>query len=168
MLFFNLFTDNNILLFTYMFIYNTSLITLFWVLFTSVLTHFKTLQSFNNFSFNSFYLFTITILLFSMAGVPPFIGFFSKLFILTLLLNNSFVILYSVFFIVLFFGLYFYMQNIRYLHSTNSSETPNQYFLTTEKNNPFFYYFTVVTLTTIILGLTYIDYLLLIFSWLLY
>ena len=90
MLFFNLTCDSNILMFTYMFLYNTSLILLFWTLFTTILTKFKTLHSFNSFHFNSFHLLVLTILLFSMAGVPPFIGFFSKLFILTLLVNNSF------------------------------------------------------------------------------
>ena len=162
----NLYTDSNILLFSYMFIYNTSLITLFWVLFTSVLTKFKTLQSFNGYSFNSFHLTSITILLFSMAGVPPFIGFFSKLFILTLLTNNSFFLLYSLFFVTLFIGLYFYVQNIRFLHSTNPSELDYPTFGSIERLNPVFYYFTVNILLVIILGTVYVDDMVLIFTWL--
>jgi len=168
MLYFNLFSDSNILLFTYMFIYNTSLITLFWVLFSTVLTQFKTLQSFNSFSFNSFFLISITILLFSMAGVPPFIGFFSKLFILTLLTNNSFFLLYSIFFIVLFIGLYFYVQNIRFLHSTNQNQLSYQYFNGIERSSPVFYYSTLSVLTCIILGVVYVDDILLIFTWIMY
>ena len=165
MLHLNLFSDSNIMLFTYMFIYNTSLITLFWVLFSTVLSQFKTLQSFNSFSFNSFFLITITILLFSMAGVPPFVGFFSKLFILTLLTNNSFFILYSVFFVVLFIGLYFYVQNIRFLHSTNHNSLSYQYMLSTERTTPMFYYVTIYVLTLVILGTVYVDDLLLLFTW---
>lgn len=165
MSFVNLFSDSNTLLFTYMFIYNTSLITLFWLLFNTILTQFKTLQSFNNFSFNSFFLFTITILLFSMAGVPPFIGFFSKLFILTLLTNNAFFVLYATFFVVLFIGLYFYIQNIRFLHSTNHSQISHSYFINNERATPLFYYFTTVVLTFIIFGVVYVDDLLLIFTW---
>jgi NADH-ubiquinone oxidoreductase chain 2 len=165
MLHLNLFSDSNVMLFTYMFIYNTSLITLFWVLFSTVLSQFKTLQSFNSFSFNSFFLITITILLFSMAGVPPFVGFFSKLFILTLLTNNSFFILYSVFFVVLFIGLYFYVQNIRFLHSTNHNNLSYQYMSSNERTTPLFYYFTIYVLTLIILGAVYVDDLLLLFTW---
>lgn len=156
------------MLFTYMFIYNTSLITLFWVLFSTVLTQFKTLQSFSSFSFNSFFLLAITILLFSMAGVPPFIGFFSKLFILTLLTNNSFFVLYAVFFVVLFIGLYFYIQNIRFLHSTNHDSLAYQYVLACERSTPTFYYFTITVLTIVILGTVYVDDLLLVFTWIFY
>ena len=113
MVYINLFNDANVLLFTYMIIYNISLIILFWTLFNSTLTAFKTLQSFQGFSFNSFYLTTTTLIVFSMAGVPPFIGFFSKLFILTLLVNNAFVLLYLLFFVLLFIGLFFYIQNMK-------------------------------------------------------
>lgn len=154
------------MLFAYMLIYNTSLITLFWVLFSTVLTQFKTLHSFNSFSFNSFFLLTITILLFSMAGVPPFVGFFSKLFILTLLTNNSFFILYSVFFVVLFIGLYFYVQNIRFLHSTNHNSLAYQYMVVGERVTPTFYYFTIYILTLLILGTVYVDDILLVVTWL--
>lgn len=133
-------------------------------MFNTVLTQFKTLHSFNNFSFDSFLLLSITILLFSMAGVPPFIGFFSKLFILTLLTNNSFFVLYAVFFVVLFIGLYFYVQNIRFLHSTNYSTSARPYFITSERVTPLTYYFTVVALTLITLGVTYVDDILLIFT----
>jgi len=99
-----------------------------------------------------------------MAGVPPFVGFFSKLFILTLLTNNSFFILYSVFFVVLFIGLYFYVQNIRFLHSTNHNNLSYQYMSSNERTTPLFYYFTIYVLTLIILGAVYVDDLLLLFT----
>lgn len=166
MLFYNHFNDSNVLLFTYMFIYNTSLVTLFWTLFSVVTTKFKTLHSFSGFSFNAFYLTLITILLFSMAGVPPFIGFFSKLFILTLITNNSFLLLYTIFFVVLFVGLYFYIQNIRFLHSTNSGELDYTY-LNNERIIPLFYYSSLLVLTLIIFGAIYIEDILLLFTWIL-
>jgi NADH:ubiquinone oxidoreductase subunit 2 (subunit N) len=147
-----------------MFIYNTSLVTLFWVLFSTVLTQFRTLHSFSNFSFSSFSLTSITILLFSMAGVPPFVGFFSKLFVLTLLTNNSFFLLYALFFVVLFLGLYFYVQNIRFLHSTNPGDTPSHYISGTERLLPVFYYAALTVLVTIVLGTVYVDDLLLFFT----
>lgn len=155
------------MLFTYMFIYNTSLITLFWTLFSVVTTKFKTLHAFSGFSFNAFYLTLTTILLFSMAGVPPFIGFFSKLFILTLITNNSFTLLYTIFFVVLFIGLYFYIQNIRFLHSTNSGELNYTYLSSNERVIPTFYYSTILVLTLIIFGAIYIEDILLLFTWIL-
>ena len=129
-----------------------------------ITTKFKTLHSFSGFSFNAFYLTLTTILLFSMAGVPPFIGFFSKLFILTLITNNSFVLLYAIFFVVLFIGLYFYIQNIRFLHSTNSGELDYTYLANNERIVPTFYYSSVLVLTIVIFGAIYIEDILLLFT----
>jgi len=100
-----------------------------------------------------------------MAGVPPFIGFFSKLFILTLLVNNAFVLLYLLFFVLLFIGLFFYIQNIRFLHSTNSLSITPIHINAVEKNTLIYYYFTIIFLTLLLLGLLYIDDLLLIVIW---
>ena len=86
-------------------------------------SNFKTIYSFSEFKFNFFLISTITITLFSMAGVPPFLGFFTKLLILLILLNSNFFLLYIFFFALLFFGLYFYLQNIRFLHNTNTGKT---------------------------------------------
>jgi len=157
--------ESNVYLFTYMFIYNISLITLFWTIFNVISTQFKTLQSFNGFSFNSFYLMLITILLFSMAGVPPFIGFFSKLFIITLLVNNAFFYLYSFLFVVMFIGLYFYIQNIRFLHSTNYSSL-NYSFWSNERQSLLYYYFSMLIIFLLSFGLIYIDDFILFFLWL--
>lgn len=167
MLYINLFNDTNVLLFTYMLVYNLSLLVLFWTLFNSILTNFKTLQSFQGFSFNSFYLTVTTLIIFSMAGVPPFIGFFSKLFILTLLVNNSFTLLYALFFITLFVGLFFYVQNIRFLHSTNTSESNFPSVETYERVLPTYYYTAITFTLVLVLGLIYVDDLLLVLVWVL-
>jgi NADH:ubiquinone oxidoreductase subunit 2 (subunit N) len=106
-----------------MFIYNLSLIGLFWTIFNVTTQNYKTLYSLTEFSFNSFILFIITILFFSMAGVPPFIGFFSKLFIILLLLNNYFFLLFFILIPLLFLGLYFYIQNILFPHSNTKLST---------------------------------------------
>ena len=128
-------------------------------------SNFKTLHSFTGFSLNPFYLFTVTVLLFSMAGVPPFIGFFSKLFLIVLLTNSNFFLLYSIFFITLFLGLYFYVQNIRFLHTTNHSTVSYIYTPSfNERSNITYYYISITILLFIILGFSYIDDLLLIFT----
>ena len=166
MVFFNSITDVNILIFSYMLIYNLTLVTLFWALTSVISTQFKTLHSFNGFSFSGFYLLLLTVLLFSMAGVPPFLGFFSKLFILTLLTNNFFFVLYAVFFIILFVGLYFYIQNIRFLHSTNQSSV-SYAFLSNDRHVPNFYYFAITITVLLAGGGYYVDDILLYVSWLL-
>ena len=166
MLIFNNVVDTNTYLFTYMLLYNLSLTILFWTIFSVISTQFKTLQTFSGFSFNSFPTFLITVLLFSMAGVPPFIGFFSKLFIITLLINNYFFLLYSLFFISLLMGLYFYVQNIRFLYSTNL-KTLNYPFVENERHILMYYYYSITMLVTFLLGMFYIDDFLLLVTWLL-
>lgn len=164
MLCFNSYTDTNTLLFTYMFIYNLTVIAVLWLLFTTTLTNFKTLQSFSSFTSHPFLLTNLTILLFSLAGVPPFVGFLSKIFILTLVLKNSFTLLYTVFLVVLFLGLYFYVQNIRYLHTTNPQilNTPQVY--SAERALPVFFY-TITTVTvSVVFSLFLIDDILLLFA----
>jgi len=165
MLFVNSVLETNSLMFAYMFLYNSSLMVLFWTIFNLVTTKLKTLHGLNGISFNPYYIFLLTVLLLSMAGVPPFIGFFSKLFLLTLLTNNSFFVLYAQFFVILFIGLYFYVQNIRFIHSTNKGTT-NQPYLNNERSVLFFYYVSLTVLSFIMGGIFYIDDFLLMFSWL--
>lgn len=104
----------------FLFTYNISVILLFWSVKQITLSNFKTIHAFSVLKANPFVLFTVTIILFSLAGVPPFIGFFTKILILVNLINSAFFILYIFFFIILFAGLYFYLQNIRYLHVTTN------------------------------------------------
>ena len=149
----------------YFYIYNITLVVMFWLILTVVSKQFLTLQSFNNFSFNSYYLFTLTILLFSMAGVPPFLGFFSKLLVFVNNVNNDFFLLYSLLFIILFVGLYFYIQNIRFLHSTNYA-TMNYTYLGNERVLLVFTYFTIWVISFLILGSIAINDIDLFFQWL--
>lgn len=165
MLTFNAVFDANTYLFTYMFIYNLSLTVLFWTLLSVIVTEIKNMYSLANFSYNSYFVFILTVLLLSMAGVPPFIGFFSKLFIITLLMSSAFFLLYSLLFIVLFIGLYFYIQNIRFLHTTNplTLNTPQ---VSQERVVPVYYYTSLYLALLLVLGLWYIDDFLLVFVWL--
>ena len=98
-----------------------------------------------------------------MAGVPPFIGFFSKIFVMVLVLNNFYFLFYFIFFLLLFLGLYFYMQNIRFLHSTNYTSYTTPY-LTNERSAVLTYYLVIYLLYLIIFGVVYIDDFILIFS----
>ena len=65
------------------------------------------------------------ISLFSMAGIPPFVGFFSKLLIFVILSNSYMFTLFPAFFTLLFSGLYFYLQNLRLVLTNDTSKTPS-------------------------------------------
>ena len=165
MLFSNFFFEGNSFLFTYMFLYNTTLVIFFWSILLNITTKLKTLYSFSQYSFDSASLFFITICLFSMAGVPPFVGFFSKLFILNIILNTNLLTLYFFLFILLLVGLYFYMQNLRFLHTSNKNSNDKPY-LINERTPLSYYYFSITFIFFIIFGVVYIDDFLLFFNWL--
>jgi len=124
---------------------------------------FKTLYSFNVFSFESSYLLFLTIFLFSLAGVPPFIGFFSKVYLLNMLVEQSFFLLYSIFIVLLIFGLYFYMQNLRFLHSTNYQNNFKPFLINERRSFTLFYYLLFLSFF-LINGVFFIEDLLLYFS----
>jgi len=151
---------------TYLSVYNFTLAFLFWIILSVLSLKLKTLQAFNNFSFSSYNVLLITIILFSMSGVPPFAGFFTKLLIFILSIANSFFLFYTLFFVIVFVGLYFYIQNIRFLHSTNYQTTQVPYVLN-ERLILSFYYFSITLLITLISGFIVFDELSLVFLWIL-
>ena len=165
MLFSNLFYDGNAFLFAYMFLYNTTLVIVFWSILMNITTKSKTLHSFSQYSFDSPSLFFITVCLFSMAGVPPFVGFFSKLFILNILVNTQLFTLYFFLLVLLLVGLYFYMQNLRFLHTSNKGHSDKPYLLN-ERAPLSYYYFSITFSFFIVFGVVYVDDFLLFFSWL--
>jgi len=167
MLALNIYFDTSVYVYTYMFIYNTTLILFFWTLFAFTLTELKSLQSLSNMGLNAFITTLLTVLLLSMAGIPPFIGFFSKLFVITLLLHSQFLLFYPLLFTVFLLGIYFYIQNIRFLHSTNIGVVNSQ-FLFNERRVLLFYYVSITGLVLILFGFIWVDDIVLFFSWLLY
>jgi NADH:ubiquinone oxidoreductase subunit 2 (subunit N) len=130
----------------------------------SIISNIKTLNSFSNYSFDSFFIISLSVSIFSLAGVPPFLGFFSKLFILNILSNSNFFILYFLLFIILFLGLYFYIQNLRFLHSTNYGYSSSSYVINERKSLNIYYYLILIILL-LTFGFFFIDDLLLIFIW---
>lgn len=149
-----------------MFLYNLTMVGIFWVTKSTFLKNLKTLYSLNSFSFDSFYLFFLTVFLFSLAGVPPFIGFFSKIFLLNIIVEYGFYLLYYLLFIILLLGLYFYMQNLRFLHSTNYHDNLKPY-VVNERIILSLYYYLVIQSFFLINGVFLVDEVLPIFSWIL-
>lgn len=156
-----------VLLWSYMLIYNVSLVLMFSTLFQFVNIDYKTLNSFSMLGTNNFYNKVLVLAIFSMAGVPPFWGFFSKIFIFILLCGSAFYVLFPSFFLLLFVGLYFYIQNIRFLNSTNGSDFQPITELNT-RNVPLYYYSTIVLTFLLIFGFMFTEDLLIIFSWILF
>lgn len=109
------------IVYTYMFVYNSALVILFLLLFQILQFEVKVTTVFSKFNLNPFLLASLAVIVFSMAGVPPMLGFFTKILILLAILNNSFGVFFSFFCILLLVSLYFYMQNIRFLYA-NSEE----------------------------------------------
>ena len=129
----------------------------------SVLTlKLKTLYAFNNFSFSSYNVFLITVILFSVSGVPPFAGFFTKLLVFILNIANSFFLFYTLFFVIVFLSLYFYIQNIRFLHSTNY-QTNQVPYVGNERLILVFFYLSILLLVILISGFILFDEISLIF-----
>lgn len=100
-------------IFLYLFIYNSSLY-IFFIILNYFIFEIKTMNLFNK--LNNIYNFKIVMIciLLSIAGIPPFFGFFIKLTLLYYIVNNSFLWC-LLFVIVLLISLYFYLQNIRFL-----------------------------------------------------
>lgn len=153
-------------MFTYLSVYNFTLAFLFWVMLSVLTLKLKTLYAFNNFSFSSYNILLITVILFSVSGVPPFAGFFTKLLVFILNIANSFFLFYTLFFVIVFLSLYFYIQNIRFLHSTNY-QTNQVPYVGNERLILVFFYLSIPLLIILISGFILFDEISLIFLWIL-
>jgi NADH:ubiquinone oxidoreductase subunit 2 (subunit N) len=76
-------------------------------------------------------------------------GFFNKLYLLNLIAQNKFFLFNTLFLIILIFGLYFYMQNLRFLHSTRLS-TSTKPFIKNERFSIFLIYYLIFIIRYII------------------
>lgn len=150
-----------------MFIYNISLYIVFSTIFQFINSELKTLQSFSILGLVNFFNKVLVIVFFSMAGVPPFWGFFSKIFIFTLLCNSNFYLLFPFFFLLLFIGLYFYIQNIRFLNGTSGSDFQPIIDLNV-RNVPIYFYSTYSILFFIIFGFMFTEDLFITFMWIVF
>lgn len=150
-----------------MWIYNLSLYIIFFTLYQFKNSEIKTLYSFINLGSLHYFTKTIIISLFSMAGVPPFWGFFSKLFIFTLVCTSYLFSLYPFFFLIIFIGLYFYIQNIRFLNATVGANFQPIIELNL-RSVPVYYYISLTISFFLIFGFSFTEDLLLMVSWTLF
>jgi len=148
-----------VFLYIYMFIYFTALVA-FFALLISNFSNFSTFYEFKLVYSFAFKFIILTVFL-SMAGVPPLGGFFTKLALLTLILNSYSIYLFIFFTALLLFALYFYLQNVRFLILPYNSS--NSLVLSTQIKNPYL----LVLILFLLLATFFIfnDYIV-IFSWL--
>ena len=158
------FLQTMLLLLTYMVIYNLTSFILFTTVLQAVGTNVKTLFSFSNFGSTHILTKIISLAILSLAGVPPLVGFFSKIFVFVLISNSHLSILFPAFFVLLFIGLYFYIQNLRFLNSTNAPVSTTPIELSPRVNLSYFSLALPISFF-IIFGFVYVDDLLILSLW---
>ena len=103
------------LLFINIIIYIFLLSQLFSILFLFNLKYFKSLSELKGLkTYNFIYMLVILIIL-SLAGMPPLLGFVGKFLLVILLFFRHNYFLFLLFIFLNFFAIYFYIQNIRFL-----------------------------------------------------
>ncbi len=163
--YFSILMQTNVKILIYIVIYNYSLIVLFNILYSKILTNQKTLNSFSFYKYDSFSLFSLTLVLLSLAGVPPFTGFFTKIFILLLLVNSNFFLFFFFFTIFTLASLYFYLSNIRYLYSSKNNTIAHPNLYSSEIVSTNFFNITLILVFFLVFGLFFLDDIILFLFW---
>jgi len=88
---------------------------LFSIFFSINVKYIKTLNELNITSSNNFFIISLVLVLLSLAGMPPLLGFLGKFLIIIFLLYKNFFFFFFVFVLVNVFMIYFYIQNVRFL-----------------------------------------------------
>lgn len=144
------------LVLSYMLIYNLTSFLLFLTITQLLSVGLKTLSSFSDFDPSTVFSKILSVVILSLAGVPPLLGFFSKVFVFTLLANSNIFTLFPPLFVLLFTGLYFYVQNVRFLNSTSSPTQALPFALTARLTYAYFSLATPLTFI-VVFGFCYVD-----------
>jgi NADH-ubiquinone oxidoreductase chain 2 len=90
----------------------------------------------NQFLLNPLLSLSLSICLFSMAGIPPLIGFFSKQFVLYSAIQNGYYFISLIAILVSVISASYYLKIIKVIHSESDTESEDS--LLVDKNNLFF------------------------------
>lgn len=121
------------ILFFGIFSYVICLLLLFNVFFFFNLNRIRVLTDLKKIISSKFLIFSLVISLLIIAGIPPFLGFVSKLLLFLYLLTKNSNLILIFFTIINLFALYFYLQNVKYVISR--APLNNTFFLLKKKNN---------------------------------
>jgi NADH-quinone oxidoreductase subunit N len=89
------------------------------------LSKFKSLNQFKEFNSYNFLMYTLVFSLLSMAGIPPLLGFTGKFLAILFLTLKSQYILIIIVTVLNIFGMYFYIQNLRFVVKKTKSSILN-------------------------------------------
>lgn len=114
----------------YVISYNMTILSFFLLIIVSIGDQIKYNFALNSISNNIFNKIWISLILLSLAGLPPFIGFTSKILLISLIINfKSFLIFFFLFLFIILF-LFFYIQNLKIIFSnSNSFQINNNFFM---------------------------------------
>lgn len=157
--------ENIVYLVTYLTVYNLSLMSIFYIIWTASSYKLKTISGLKFFNSDSFKKTTLMLLIFSIAGIPPLLGFFTKVNLISIIGYSSFILLMAMF-PFLFAALYFYLQNIKYLLLPQHKNPSKDFSLFSLKKNYKSLYVVLITSMVSISGFFFLDDLVLIISWL--
>lgn len=105
------------LIFLNIVIYIVLLIFFFSIFFLFDFKVFRNLSEYKFFKSTSYLNSTLIVVFFSLAGVPPFLGFFTKFFLFSSIFSASNFFFFFLFIFLNLFTLFFYIQNTRFLIS---------------------------------------------------
>jgi len=101
------------------FFYNISIFSLMYIIFlfdnNSTIKYTNIFFKINKLKF----LYAIIFLLLNLAGIPPFIGFFLKVNLVSYFNYTNFFFMFILFFSFYFISIYFYLKNVRFLFLDN-------------------------------------------------
>lgn len=155
-----------LLVLAYLLIYNVTSFLLFFTIVQIAKSDVKTLFSFAHLNSLNIYTKTLSLVIMSLAGVPPLLGFFSKVFLFILVSHLKLFSLFLPLFVLLFAVLYFYIQNLRFLNSTSRAFDAPLLGLAFRPTTLYFLYSLPLVFLQIF-GFFFIDDLLLFSSWIL-
>jgi len=139
---------------TYFIFYNLNII-LFLSLIITIDSKIKTTNKLKKLNDSNFLKNSTIILIFSIAGIPPFIFFFFKLSLMYFISYINFNLIF-ILYVLIFVGLFFYISNIRFLMYINEDKINSfSYFLINYNINVV--YLTVFTLFTNLFGVFIMD-----------
>lgn len=135
----------NVYILLYFVIYNITIFSIFWIIFLFFKTPINSNFSFQFFANDIYFKTWLSLILLSLAGLPPLVGFFTKILLLSLIISTNFLLLFLFFFSILFVFLYFYIQNIKIIFSKPNKTSIISYHSFLHRNSFFLFFINLIS-----------------------